>query len=96
MQHSFFRFNVLALLLFVVFPPRLSAASVPHKAIFTFGELNKRSGVLFAGRAAEIFQKIGLDATVVNVRQAAGLSTGKVTGSDAYSPRCERNMGEFS
>ena len=96
MQHSFFRFNVLALLLFVVFPPRLNAASVPHKAIFTFGELNKRSGVLFAGRAAEIFQKIGLDATVVNVRQAAGLSTGKVTGSDAYSPRCERNMGEFS
>jgi len=57
MQHSFFRFNVLALLLFVVFPPRLNAASVLHKAIFTFGELNKRSGVLFAGRAAEIFQK---------------------------------------
>jgi len=47
-----------------------AAASAPHKVIFTFGGLNERSGVLFVGRDAGIFQKHGLDATVVNVRNA--------------------------
>ena len=49
----------------------LFAASAPHQAIFTFGGLNERSGVLFVARDAGIFQKHGLDATVVNVRNAA-------------------------
>jgi hypothetical protein len=41
-----------------------------QKAIFTFDGLNERSGVLFVARDAEIFQNHGLDATVVNVRNA--------------------------
>ncbi|HEV8726332.1 MAG TPA: ABC transporter substrate-binding protein [Candidatus Binatia bacterium] len=55
---------------FQFFTFSLFAASVPHKVIFTFGGLNERSGVLFVGRDAGIFQKHGLDATVVNVRNA--------------------------
>jgi NitT/TauT family transport system substrate-binding protein len=39
--------------------------------VFTFGGLNERSGILFVARDAGIFQKHGLDATVVNVRNAA-------------------------
>ena len=49
---------------------KLFAAAAPHKAIFTFGGLNERSGVLFVARDAGIFQKHGLDATIVNVRNA--------------------------
>jgi NitT/TauT family transport system substrate-binding protein len=41
-----------------------------HNAIFTFGGLNERSGVLFVARDAGIFQKHGIDPTVVNVRNA--------------------------
>ena len=48
----------------------LFAASAPAKAIFSFGGLNERSGVLFVARDAGIFKKHGLDATVVNVRNA--------------------------
>jgi NitT/TauT family transport system substrate-binding protein len=55
----------------MVLPLQLYAASAPSKAIFTFGGLNERSGVLFVARDAGIFQKHGLDATVVNVRNAA-------------------------
>ena len=51
----------------VAFPPRVDAASVPHKAIFTFGELNERSGVLLSDKLPNV-SKQGLDATVVNVR----------------------------
>ena len=46
------------------------AASTPQRAVFTFGGLNERSGVLFVARDAGIFRKHGLDATVVNVRNA--------------------------
>jgi len=46
------------------------AASAPQKTVFTFGGLNERSGVLFVARDAGIFRKHGLDATVVNVRNA--------------------------
>jgi ABC-type nitrate/sulfonate/bicarbonate transport system substrate-binding protein len=64
----------LKLLLFVWFllslPLRIEAASAPHKAVFSFGGLNERSGVLFVARDAGIFKKHGLDATVVNVRNA--------------------------
>ena len=53
----------------------LFAASAPHKAVFTFGGLNERSGVLFVAKDTGIFQKYGLDAQVVNVRSGAvGLS----------------------
>jgi NitT/TauT family transport system substrate-binding protein len=48
----------------------LLAAAAPHKAVFSFGGLNERSGVLFVARDAGIFKKHGLDATVVNVRNA--------------------------
>lgn len=68
-------FNLLLILTvslsYAIFPLSLFAASAPHKAIFTFGGLNERSGVLFVARDAGIFQKHGLDATVVNVRNAA-------------------------
>jgi NitT/TauT family transport system substrate-binding protein len=57
---------VVAVLFFV--PIRVSAAAAPAKAIFTFGGLNERSGVLFVARDAGIFQKHGIDAQVVNVR----------------------------
>ena len=49
-------------------PSSLAAASGPSKAVFTFGGLNERSGVLFVAKDAGIFQKHGLDAQVVNVR----------------------------
>jgi ABC-type nitrate/sulfonate/bicarbonate transport system substrate-binding protein len=51
-------------------PLELKAAPAPYKAVFTFGGLNERSGVLFVARDAGIFRKYGLDATVVNVRNA--------------------------
>ncbi len=60
-----------AILCMMVLPLQLYAASAPSKAIFTFGGLNERSGVLFVARDAGLFQKHGLDATVVNVRNAA-------------------------
>ena len=49
---------------------RAFAAAAPYKAVFSFGGLNERSGVLFVARDAGIFKKHGLDATVVNVRNA--------------------------
>ena len=71
MQRSFFRFSVLALLLFTVaFPPRVDAAAAPHKVVYTFGGLNERSGILWVARDAGIFQKYGIDPTIVNVRNA--------------------------
>ena len=54
----------------IVCPVSLYAASASHKATFTYGGLNERSGVLFVARDAGIFQKHGLDATIVNVRNA--------------------------
>jgi ABC-type nitrate/sulfonate/bicarbonate transport system substrate-binding protein len=60
------------LLLFaaIICPVSLFAASAPYKAVFSFGGLNERSGVLFVGRDAGIFQKHGIEPTVVNVRNA--------------------------
>ena len=67
-------FNILLMLTislsYAIFPLSLFAASAPHKAIFTFGGLNERSGVLFVARDAGIFHKHGIDPTVVNVRNA--------------------------
>ena len=48
----------------------LFAGAAPHKAVFTFGGLNERSGILWVARDAGIFQKHGIDPTVVNVRNA--------------------------
>ncbi len=68
------RFAVVVLAAFVavtlVFSASLFAASAPHKAVFTFGGLNERSGILWVARDAGIFQKHGIDATIVNVRNA--------------------------
>src|SRR5205809_4037010 len=60
----------------VTCPVSLFAASAAaHKAVFTFGGLNERSGVLFVAKDAGIFQKHGLDAEAVGVRSGAvGLS----------------------
>ena len=57
-----------ALFSLVLLPRLLYAASAPSKVVFTFGGLSERSGVLFVGKDAGIFQKHGLDAQVVNVR----------------------------
>ena len=65
--------NVLSLLVLtnsVVDPMKLLAAAAPHKAIYTFGGLNERSGILWVARDAGIFQKHGIDPTIVNVRNA--------------------------
>jgi ABC-type nitrate/sulfonate/bicarbonate transport system substrate-binding protein len=69
-----FRLSNATVFLFIfltgIYPVSLFAASATHKAVFTFGGLNERSGVLFVGRDAGIFQKHGVDATIVNVRNA--------------------------
>ena len=71
-------------------PGSLFAAGAPHKAVFTFGGLNERSGVLFVARDAGIFRKHGLDATVVNVRNAqvgmSALAGGKPSSMSARRP----------
>lgn len=51
-------------------PVSLFAASAPHKAIFTFGGLNERSGILWVARDAGILRKHGIEASIVNVRNA--------------------------
>lgn len=51
-------------------PVSLFAAAAPHKAVFTFGGLNERSGILWVARDAGIFHKHGIDASIVNVRNA--------------------------
>ena len=51
-------------------PLELQAAAAPHKAVYSFGGLNERSGILWVARDAGIFQKHGIDPTIVNVRNA--------------------------
>ena len=63
-------FVVPVLLLCLLLPHASHAAAAPARAIFTFGGLNERSGVLFVARDAGIFHKHGIDPTVVNVRNA--------------------------
>ena len=71
MNYGCFRFRILALFLFTVaLPLRVDAAAAPHKAAFTYGGLNERSGILWVARDAGIFQKHGIDPTIVNVRNA--------------------------
>src|SRR5512141_2106526 len=54
----------------LVIPMQLFGAAAPHKAVFTFGGLNERSGILWVARDAGIFQKHGIDPMIVNVRNA--------------------------
>src|SRR5258706_5791242 len=71
MKHYLFRFAVLVLLLFSVsFATQPYAAAAPYKVVVTFGGLNERSGILWVARDSGIFQKHGIDPTIVNVRNA--------------------------
>lgn len=58
------------LVLAILIPISVLAASAPYKVIYTFGGLNERSGILWVARDAGIFQKYGIDPTIVNVRNA--------------------------
>lgn len=60
----------LFLLAALIWPVSLFAAAAPYKAVYTFGGLNERSGILWVARDAGIFQKHGIDPTIVNVRNA--------------------------
>src|SRR2546422_10796483 len=90
------------LVLCLIYPTLLFAASAPSKVVFTYGGLNERSGVLFVAKDAGIFQKYGLDAQGVNVRSGAvglsalaasetqfhgGSATGASIGAHARRPR---------
>jgi ABC-type nitrate/sulfonate/bicarbonate transport system substrate-binding protein len=71
MKHYFFQIRTSCLLLFAIaLPPRVDGAVATHKAVFTFGGLNERSGILWVARDAGIFHKHGIDPTIVNVRNA--------------------------
>jgi NitT/TauT family transport system substrate-binding protein len=71
MKRGYFRFAVLELLLLTtLLPSRVDAAAAPYKVVYTFGGLNERSGILWVARDAGIFQKHGIDPTIVNVRNA--------------------------
>jgi NitT/TauT family transport system substrate-binding protein len=59
-----FAFSLLSL------PSGIFGAVAPHKVIYSFGGLNERSGILWVARDAGIFQKHGIDPTIVNVRNA--------------------------
>ncbi|MGE5059268.1 MAG: ABC transporter substrate-binding protein [Betaproteobacteria bacterium] len=64
------RSGVALILLMMLLPLNARAASAPYKVIYTFGGLNERSGILWVARDAGIFQKYGIDPTIVNVRNA--------------------------
>ena len=58
------------LVLAILIPTSVLAASAPYKTVYTFGGLHERSGILWVARDAGIFQKYGIDPTIVNVRNA--------------------------
>jgi NitT/TauT family transport system substrate-binding protein len=71
MKQATVRASVFALIVYVMIAPVESiAASAPYKVVYTFGGLNERSGILWVARDAGIFQKYGIDPTIVNVRNA--------------------------
>jgi NitT/TauT family transport system substrate-binding protein len=71
MKHCLFRVAGLALLFVtILLPSAANAAVAPYKTIYTFGGLNERSGILWVARDTGIFQKYGIDPTIVNVRNA--------------------------
>jgi len=59
-----------SILCIMLLPFEIRAAAAPHKVIYNFGGLNERSGILWVARDAGIFQKYGIDPTIVNVRNA--------------------------
>ena len=70
MQHRMCVFLVACLLGISMVPRVGRAAAAPLKAVYSFGGLNERSGILWVARDAGIFQKHGIDPTIVNVRNA--------------------------
>ena len=70
MQHRMVVFLVACLLGMSMVPRVGRAAAAPLKAVYSFGGLNERSGILWVARDAAIFQKHGIDPTIVNVRNA--------------------------
>jgi len=71
MKHRIVCSSVVAFVLWMMgWPLELKAGSAPLKAILTFGGLNERSGILWVARDTGIFQKHGIDPTIVNVRNA--------------------------
>lgn len=71
MKQATVRGSVFALIVYVMIAPLESmAASAPYKVVYSFGGLNERSGILWVARDAGIFQKYGIDPTIVNVRNA--------------------------
>jgi NitT/TauT family transport system substrate-binding protein len=71
MKQATVRVSVFALIVYVMIAPLESiAASAPYKVVYSFGGLNERSGILWVARDAGIFQKYGIDPTIVNVRNA--------------------------
>jgi NitT/TauT family transport system substrate-binding protein len=68
--YLFGRWIFFFVLVTLVHPASLFAAAAPHKVVYTFGGLNERSGILWVARDAGIFQKHGIDPTIVNVRNA--------------------------
>jgi ABC-type nitrate/sulfonate/bicarbonate transport system substrate-binding protein len=70
MRNRFTNASKLFLLAAIIWPVSLFAAAAPYKAVYTFGGLNERSGILWVARDAGIFQKYGIDPTIVNVRNA--------------------------
>jgi NitT/TauT family transport system substrate-binding protein len=60
----------MVLFFIIIVPTALFGAAAPHKVVYTFGGLNERSGILWVARDAGIFQKHGIDPTIVNVRNA--------------------------
>lgn len=70
MQHPGFVYLIAFLLGLFILPRVGMPAAAPHKAVYSFGGLNERSGILWVARDAGIFQKHGIDPTIVNVRNA--------------------------
>lgn len=66
LQSRYSMIGTVALLLCLFFPV-LSLAASP-KAVFSFGGLSERSGVLFVAKDQNLFQKHGIDGQVVHVR----------------------------
>ena len=70
MKHRILRGLRFLMFLWLAIPMESRGASAPYKVIYTFGGLNERSGILWVARDAGIFQKYGIDPTIVNVRNA--------------------------
>lgn len=71
MKHrTYWRGVVAVVFMTLALPGEVLAAAAAHKTVFSFGGLNERSGILWVARDAGIFQKHGIEPTIVNVRNA--------------------------